>query len=301
MARQFEFDVALSYAGENRDYVRQVARALEMKGVSVFFDEFNEGELWGEDLVEQLHDIYRSRARYCVIFISSHYASKAWPTHEKRSAFERALGQDSPYILPARFDDTILPGLPATIGYISLSDKSPEEVANLVHEKIIDTESEKQPDRAEGIRKPRKRPRRINPYDEVQSFLSMLSAEMKKRSPLLEDADSTISVFDRGDRLCIRVVDDGQAVYSLDAWPGAMTSDTGVSFYATAGEIRSSSGAITAWADFVWNPDLNQPTLDLNDFSLFGSPHGGSKQIGYMEFIDRVWNLIVNELDRRGL
>jgi len=43
--------VALSFAGEDRGYVRSVAEGLKAKGVSVFYDEFEEVALWGENLL----------------------------------------------------------------------------------------------------------------------------------------------------------------------------------------------------------------------------------------------------------
>ena len=36
-----EFDVALSFAGEQRDYVRTLASELTKNGIRVFFDEDN--------------------------------------------------------------------------------------------------------------------------------------------------------------------------------------------------------------------------------------------------------------------
>ena len=45
------FDVALSFAGEKRGFVREVYRFLsEDGGLYVFYDEKFEIELWGEDL-----------------------------------------------------------------------------------------------------------------------------------------------------------------------------------------------------------------------------------------------------------
>jgi len=38
MTRQVEFDIALSFAGEDRNYVDQVAHILKSKGISVFYD-----------------------------------------------------------------------------------------------------------------------------------------------------------------------------------------------------------------------------------------------------------------------
>jgi hypothetical protein len=49
MTHNYEYDVALSFAGEQRDYVREVAKVLaEEYGLKVFFDEFEEDKLWGK-------------------------------------------------------------------------------------------------------------------------------------------------------------------------------------------------------------------------------------------------------------
>ena len=47
---EYKYDVALSFAGEDRFYVDQVATILKEQGVSVFYDEFEEVDLWGKDL-----------------------------------------------------------------------------------------------------------------------------------------------------------------------------------------------------------------------------------------------------------
>jgi hypothetical protein len=130
------YEVVLSFAGEDRDYVNEVAETLKDNDVSLFYDGYEEATLWGKDLVEHLHKVYSGSARYCVMFISRFYAEKVWPTHERRSAFERAVEAKEEYILPARFDDTALPGLRKTIHYIDLRKKTARELAALILEKL---------------------------------------------------------------------------------------------------------------------------------------------------------------------
>lgn len=130
------YEVVLSFAGEDREYVSEVAELLKANDVSLFYDMYEEATLWGKDLVEHLHKVYSGSARYCVMFISASYAENIWPTHERRSAFERAIEAKEEYILPARFDDTPLPGLRKTIHYIDLRKKSPEEFAVLILKKL---------------------------------------------------------------------------------------------------------------------------------------------------------------------
>lgn len=130
------YDVALSFAGEDRQYVRSVANSLKSSGIAVFYDEFEAVELWGKDLVAHLQSIYQEKARFCVIFVSRHYLEKPWPRHERRSAQARQLVANEEYLLPARFDDSELPGLPPTIGYVDLRNISPEDLAQMIRRKL---------------------------------------------------------------------------------------------------------------------------------------------------------------------
>jgi hypothetical protein len=68
--KQIIFDVALSFAGEQRNYVRQVAERLEGQGIKVFYDEFFESQLWGRNLPNYLKEVYYSKSNYCIMFIS---------------------------------------------------------------------------------------------------------------------------------------------------------------------------------------------------------------------------------------
>src|SRR5678815_769953 len=132
----FPYDVALSFAGQDRDYVDAVARFLAERGTAVFYDEFEQVNLWGKDLIIYLDEVYRTKARYCVIFISRHYAASLWASHEVRSAFSRAFKEHGEYILPVRFDDTEIPGMHATVAYIDARNRGPEFVGELIRQKL---------------------------------------------------------------------------------------------------------------------------------------------------------------------
>jgi hypothetical protein len=135
-ADNFEYDVCLTFAGEHRDYVEAVARDLKSRQIRVFFDDFERADLWGKDLYEHLAYIYGSAARYCVLFASKEYAEKVWPSHERQNAQARALENHGEYVLPARFDDTEIPGLRSTVKYENLSQMTPNDLAALIDEKL---------------------------------------------------------------------------------------------------------------------------------------------------------------------
>jgi hypothetical protein len=132
----YEFDVTLSFAGENRDYVEKVASVLEKEGVKVFYDKFEQADLWGKDLGIHFDYVYRKSAKYCIPFISEFYKKKVWTNYEIRTAIARAIESNEEYILPARFDDTEIEGIRPTLGYIDLRDFTPEKFAALIIQKL---------------------------------------------------------------------------------------------------------------------------------------------------------------------
>lgn len=128
------YDVALSFAGEQRAFVNAVATVLKDEGAAVFYDEF--ADLWGKDLTIELERVYRSASRFVVIFISEAYVAKAWTNLERQHALAGRMERMDDSVLPARFDPIALPGLPITVGYLDIGDRSPRELALLVLAKV---------------------------------------------------------------------------------------------------------------------------------------------------------------------
>lgn len=133
----FKYDVALSFAGEQREYVSEVNSLLQSDGVRVFFDENEAVSLWGRDLTEVFDEAFRRDSRCVVMFISKQYLEKSWTTHERRMALARGLEERHEYVLPARFDNTEIPGLSPTIGFIDLTTIDPIKLAGMIERKIV--------------------------------------------------------------------------------------------------------------------------------------------------------------------
>ncbi|WP_256761278.1 toll/interleukin-1 receptor domain-containing protein [Cohnella sp. WQ 127256] len=131
-----DIDVALSFAGEDREIVEELAAQLRSKKVRVFYDDYEKADLWGKDLYQYLSETYYSRAKFCLVFISSHYVKKLWTQHELKSAQAREFSQNTEYILPLRLDDTAVPGILPTLGFVDLRTHSIEAVVNLIMHKL---------------------------------------------------------------------------------------------------------------------------------------------------------------------
>ena len=136
MTNKYEYDVAVSFAGEDRDIAEKLASTLRERGLKVFYDVYERAKMWGENLYEHLTDVYANKARYCIMLVSQYYAEKVWTNLERQSAQARALRETEAYILPVRLDDTLIPGLLETIRYEDLRTSSVEQIADLVEQKL---------------------------------------------------------------------------------------------------------------------------------------------------------------------
>ncbi len=134
MAKKYQ--IGLSFAGEDRPYVDSVARALLSREVRVFYDSFEQVELWGKNLYQHLAAVYRDQCDYVILFISKHYATKPWCKLELESVQARSFEELSEYILPVRFDDVEITGLQKTRAYLDLRNISPKELAEKVVQKL---------------------------------------------------------------------------------------------------------------------------------------------------------------------
>jgi hypothetical protein len=132
----YAYDIALSFASENRDYVEQLCTHLEQRNIKVFYDNNEVHDLLGKDLIEHLATIYKEKALFCAMIISEFYPLKRWTNHERRQAQARAFRDANEYILPLRLDDAEVPGITETTGYLDLRNYSVEQVAEILMKKV---------------------------------------------------------------------------------------------------------------------------------------------------------------------
>lgn len=133
---EYDFDIAVTFAGEDRAFVDEVVALVKDAGFTVFYDEDAKVEMWGQDLTEYFPDVYERRARFAVMFVSAHYASKPWTRLERRSVLMRAMQNSTPYLLPVRLDSTELPGVRSTVAYLDAQVEGAPGVAAAVAAKL---------------------------------------------------------------------------------------------------------------------------------------------------------------------
>lgn len=134
----FEFDVAVSFAGPDRPVVQQLVDALKERGLEVFYDFDQQAVLWGKDLRKELARVYSEDAQFMIVCLSDDYPERDWPNFEFEVGRSAASKRTEDYLLPLIVGPTrpAIVGLPSTVGHLSLSDRSIQEIADLVQEKL---------------------------------------------------------------------------------------------------------------------------------------------------------------------
>jgi hypothetical protein len=114
------FQVAFSFAGEQRDLVRAVAEAVERElgSPNVFFDEWFEHYIAGDDADLKLQEIYGERCVLVVVCVSERYGGKPWTLAEHAAIRARQMKssvssdeRDRLGILPIRVGDGDVKGI----------------------------------------------------------------------------------------------------------------------------------------------------------------------------------------------
>lgn len=128
--RNYEFDVAISFAGENRELARKFSEKLELFDVSVFFDELYESNLLGKALSKQFTRIFNEDSRFVLCFLDANHHDKIWPTFE-RETFRARLKDEA--IIPVYLDNTRFLGIPEDLyGFDMKSEYTEDDIDNHV-------------------------------------------------------------------------------------------------------------------------------------------------------------------------
>lgn len=243
--KNYKYDVVLSFAGEDREYVKEVAECLKANGIVVFFDEYEESVLWGKDLYTYLDNIYRNEARYCLMFLSEDYANKMWTNHERESAQARAFQQNEEYILPIKLDDTEIPGIRPTTGYLDGRTNTPGAICKATLSKLgmHETKAEKKeipareteedddtmyiPKVSRTITELEKRKFLKSSFDEIRDYFSKALDKLKKSNQHIEVEIDDIT----NKKFTATVYVEGELKVQCKIWLGGlMNSGNGISY-----------------------------------------------------------------------
>jgi len=132
---QILFDVAFSFSGKERNFVRQVKDYLEQRGISVFMDEDYSITIWGNDLEKTFDYLYSGHAQYYIIFVSENYIKNLNTFFEFSAILKTLYEKGTSRILQILLDDVTLNFLPP-IGAIKISNYDSGQAGEFIIKKI---------------------------------------------------------------------------------------------------------------------------------------------------------------------
>lgn len=120
--REYKWEVAISFAGENRDLARYISDQLEELDVAVFYDENFESNYLGKAWSKEFERIFKDDSRLVLCLLDKNHKEKIWPTFERQVFVGRV---DREEVIPVYLDDTNFPGIPSDI--IGIKFKYPDD------------------------------------------------------------------------------------------------------------------------------------------------------------------------------
>lgn len=103
-----EWDVAISFAGENRELARHITNELEFLDVSVFFDELYEDNYLGRAWSAEFKRVFAEDSDLVVCLLDEHHQRKIWPTFERDCFAPRVQAGE---VIPIILDETAFVGI----------------------------------------------------------------------------------------------------------------------------------------------------------------------------------------------
>jgi TIR domain len=131
------FDVALSFPGEHRDFVKQVAGHLAdaFGKKRVLYDKYYEAEFARPNLDVYLPELYRAQSELIVLFLCPEYAAKRWCNLEWRHIRDLLASVDEDRIMFLRYGydgDFEKLGILRGDGTVNFEGRPANEIAELI-------------------------------------------------------------------------------------------------------------------------------------------------------------------------
>jgi hypothetical protein len=297
-----DYDIAVSFAGAQRNLVEPIVRACQALGVTTFYDKDSTVEFWGRDFITGMREIYGgARTRYFVPFLSEEYLSSAYPMDEYHAALPRSI-EVRDYILPIVVGSVNVPAellSPAT-GFLRLEDYTTDRLARVIADRVgVARDRRQEPrevtgvvDAAFGVRLPRIPPTSFSPHETLETALVRVGALFRREADTLTPFGIRSVVRLTGTDLDIRVDRQGRPVCGLRLFfADSFRDDRLLMSFAWP---RISGDAFNGWITAEWDAEASRSGLKFTDLSLMS---GDPVLITADELFHRLWHKIINHVE----
>jgi hypothetical protein len=299
------YDLAVSFAGEQRTYVEQVVRACQQRGLRVFYDRDMNNEWWGKSFVREQRKVYSSQTRFFVPFLSTEYLAKSIPVDEFSAAMMTAVKQGDSYVLPVLVGDVQVPPdlLHPHVHYLRASDYTPGQLAEQLAQRVSRAEEVGQHPRnvstvveeAMQLRMPKVVPQDFSKYQELQACFDYFGDQFQAGVPRLRDYGFVGTVSRTPERISIRVERADETMYALDIGKGGSFGDDTLTFSLNQSRI---GGGINGYARRFFNQEEQTPKLHMMNLSVLRH-RVTETDFTRQQLFEQLWDAMVERLQGR--
>ena len=283
------FDLAFSFAGEDREFVKQIKMECDKLGLNSYYDEDRKLEQWGKSFIGEQRKVYGSyETKHFVPFISKHYFTKPIPKDEFSAARSSSLNRDR-YILPIKLDNSEIPieFLLSDTQYIKSSDHTPEQLAQALNEIVDQTNKPaKEVDQllADELNLPTPRitPRAYSKFEEAEALIAYIGEKFEKYLPKLKNEGYVPIIRKKDDNVRVFVERDGKSLFALNIFFSSM-GDNNVGFNFNHQSIMANAQSENGNIEPIFDNEQQKAGYILNDYGNFGAKDFYSKEQA-MEF-----------------
>jgi hypothetical protein len=302
------YDLAVSFAGEQRDYVSRTVDACKALGLNVFYDKDKNNDWWGGNFIREQRTVYSSQTRFFVPFLSAEYLAKPIPMDEFSAAMMTAVKRGDGYILPVLIGDVLVPAdlLPPHTHYLRAGDYTPDELARQLAQKVGAARRSGTPptelgpvvEHALQLRLPRVPRSDWSKYEELDRLFDYLATQFTNGATQLRTRGFVCTVKPLGDRLMIRVERNGETVYGLDFTKGGGLGWGDHRLTWSLDHRGYSPNSYNGWATPAWDRDRDMAVIQVNDMATSGGRQDLERGIGAQEFFMLFWNRMIDRLEQ---
>lgn len=298
-AKSDEYDLAFSFAGEDRSYVEKIKKECEVLGLTVYYDIDRRIDQWGKSFIGEQRKVYSGyRTKHFIPFISKHYFAKPIPTDEFRSALMESTKRSN-YILPIKLDDSKISVeyLHADTQYLKSSDYTPAQLAGALKYMVNrDTAPAKEVDQLLtdelDLPAPKITPRAYSKFEEAEALITYVGDKFEEHLTELRSEGYVPIVRQNGDSLRVMVERDGKTQFVLNLF-FSVTGDNQLGYNFARQQMMANAQSMNGFIDPDYNREERKTGYRLNDFSGTSSTSFRSKK----EIMEFFWNKMNKTLE----
>ena len=287
-----EYDVAVSFAEEERSAVEEVVEAFKQRGLTVLHGPEQTHEWWAH---KEGGDLPDARVRFFVPFVSE--------VDDFTTAALRAVKAGDEHVLPVLLGGVPVPPdlLHPHVAYVRGT--APDQLTEALVARIETAEAvgrERAPvtevvTRVKVVAPVQEEPAEpvvpatFSRYTEQDATLRYLGAQFAAALPRLERRGFVGTAHVGETRIAVRVERAGDTVYALDIQRGGIGGDETVNF--VVGKQDGAAALTNGWARPVYDTGAGAAVLEVHDFSVLGGS-GTARAYRREELFTALWQRI---------